>query len=155
VHFSLLNKIKLFRLKCTFGPLSFTNLRFWSPKFKNDTFGPLSFTPFANSWSLLILTQLKLTWRYFLMFFVDVDIIKNKLNLAMIIAIYNKRKKSIKQWEFERKNVENSKFHLIAIYIKNYFIIFGVGCVYILTMWRYQNWTCIIKHKMCLKGNNT
>jgi len=26
------------------------------------------------------------------MFFADVDIIKNKLNLAMIIAIYNKRK---------------------------------------------------------------
>jgi len=27
------------------------------------------------------------------MFFVDVDIIKNKLNPALIIAIYNKRKK--------------------------------------------------------------
>jgi len=71
-------------------------LRFWSSEFKNNTFGPLSFTPFANSWSPLILTQSKLTWRYFLMFFVDVNIIKNKLNLAMIIAIYNKRK-NIKQ----------------------------------------------------------
>jgi len=30
----------------------------------------------------------------FLCFFVDVDIIKNKLNQAMIIAIYNKRKKA-------------------------------------------------------------
>jgi len=30
------------------------------------------------------------------MFFVDVDIIKHRLNLAMIIAIYNKRK-SIKK----------------------------------------------------------
>jgi len=27
---------------------------------------------------------------FFIVFFVDVDIIKNKLNLAMIIAIYNK-----------------------------------------------------------------
>ena len=27
-------------LKCTFGLPSFTNLRFWSPKFKNSTFGP-------------------------------------------------------------------------------------------------------------------
>ena len=58
----------IFRLKCTFCLPSFTNLRFWSLKFKNSTFGPLSFTPFANSWSPLILTQSKLTWRYFLMF---------------------------------------------------------------------------------------
>jgi len=38
-------------------------------------------------------------------FVVEVDIIKNKLNQAIIIAIYNKRKKHIS--------------HLIAIYIKN------------------------------------
>jgi len=66
----------------------------------------------------------------FLMFFVDVDIIKNKLKLAMIIAIYNKRKKH-KTMRIRKKK-------------RRELIIFGVGCVYVLTMWRYQNWTSII-----------
>jgi len=83
----------IYLAKMHFWSPSFTKLRFWSPNFKNSTFDPLSFTPFANSWAPLIFTQSKLTRRYFLMFFVDVDIIKNKLNPALIIAIYNKRKK--------------------------------------------------------------
>jgi len=56
---------------------------------------------------------------FFNVFFVDVDIIKNKLNQAMITAIYNKRKKHKAMRIPKKKNVENSKFHLIVIYIKN------------------------------------
>jgi len=56
--------------------------------------------------------------QFFNVFFVDVDVIKNKLNPTMIIAIYNKRKKH-KTMRIPKKNVENSKFHLITIYIKN------------------------------------
>ena len=56
---------------------------------------------------------------FYNVFLLMVDIIKNKLNQAMIIAIYNKRKKHKTMRIPKKKSVENSKFYLIAIYIKN------------------------------------
>jgi hypothetical protein len=38
-----------FRLNCTFGPLTFPNLRIWPPNFHNITFGPLTLARFAKS----------------------------------------------------------------------------------------------------------
>jgi len=44
------------------------------------------------------------------MFLVDVDIIKHRLNLAMIIAIYNKRKKhkTMRIWKKKRRELKTS-----------------------------------------------